>query len=238
MKALILAAGLGTRLGPFTVDKPKALVELNGITLLERAIRKVTELGVSEVVINVHHFGDQIIEFINKNKNFNLPISISDEKTQLLDTGGAILKAHALLGDKEPFLVYNVDILSSMNLEDLLDHHRLKGGLATMAVRERETDRYLVFNPMMQLSGWRNVKTGEEKLIRKEVEYQNYAFSGIQIVQPEIFPLITENGKFSVIQLYLRLAKNHNIYGYRDTSDLWMDLGKPDQLTAAEKIMF
>ena len=238
MKALILAAGLGTRLGSYTADRPKALVELNGVTLLERAIRKVTELGVSEVIVNIHHFGDQIIEFLNRNKNFNLPIQISDERNQLLDTGGAILKARTMLGEKEPFLVYNVDILSSMYLEDLLDYHAQKGGIATMAVRERKTDRYLVFDQMMQLSGWRNIKTGEEKLARRDQDgLQNLAFSGIQIVQPEIFQLITETGKFSVIQLYLRLAKSQAIYGYRDSSELWMDLGKPDQLSEAERLM-
>jgi NDP-sugar pyrophosphorylase family protein len=237
MKALILAAGLGTRLGPFTNDKPKALVELNGVTLLERAIRKVTELGVSEIIVNIHHFGDQIIEFLIRNKNFHLPISISDERDQLLDTGGALLKARSLLGDKEPFLVYNVDILTSLHLEDLLAYHTLKGGLATMAVRSRETQRYLLFNPQMQLAGWRNTKTGEETIVRDDIALQNLAFSGIQIVQPEIFPLITESGKFSVIQLYLRLAKSQNIYGFMDTSTLWMDLGKPEQLIQAEKVM-
>jgi len=237
MKALILAAGLGTRLGQFTTNKPKALVELNGVTLLERAIRKVKELGVSEIVINIHHHGDQIIEFIHLNKNFNIPISISDERDQLLDTGGAILKARPLLGEKEPFLVYNVDILTSMHLEDLLAYHTLKGGLATVAVRNRETQRYLLFNAQMKLAGWRNTETGEEKLVGDDVGLQNLAFSGIQIVQPEIFPLITERDKFSVIQLYLRLAKNHNIYGFRDSSELWMDLGKPEQLMQAEKLM-
>jgi len=237
MKALILAAGLGTRLGPYTTDRPKALVELNGVTLLERAIHKVSELGVSEIIINLHHFGYQVIEFLEQNENFNQKIKLSDERDQLLDTGGAILKARPLLGDEEPFLVYNVDVLSSLNLNDLFEFHQLKGGLASMAVRERVTSRYLVFNSRMQLSGWRDLRTGEENLVRVEEGLNNFAFSGIQIVQPEIFPLITEIGKFSVIQLYLRLAKDHDIYGYKDTSDLWMDLGKPDQLIQAEKLM-
>lgn len=237
MKALILAAGLGTRLGPYTTGKPKALVELKGTTLLERAIHKVNELDPSEIVINIHHFGDQVVDFLNKNKNFGFKIAVSDERDLLLDTGGAILRAHSLLGDKEPFLIYNVDILSSLNLKELLEYHTLNGGLATMAVRERKTDRYLVFNPQMRLSGWRNTKTGEENMVRNEFGSQNFAFSGIQIVQPQIFPLITESGKFSVIQLYLRLAKDHNIYGYRDSSDLWMDLGKPDQLAQAERLI-
>lgn len=237
MKAFILAAGLGTRLFPYTSDRPKALVELNGITLLERAILKVNELNVSEIIVNIHHFGEKIVEFLEKKESFHLPIKISDERDQLLDTGGAILKARPFLDKSEPFLVYNVDILSSIDLKELSDFHASKGGLATMAVRDRMTDRYMVFNPEMILSGWRNIKTGEEKLVRNNTRLQNYAFSGIQIIEPEIFPLITETGKFSVIQLYLRLAGQHSIYGFRDESSLWMDLGKPEQLAEAEKIM-
>jgi NDP-sugar pyrophosphorylase family protein len=237
MKAFILAAGLGTRLAPFTSDRPKALVELKGITLLERALRKVNELQVSEIVINIHHFGDQIIKFIKDNNNFNLPIVLSDERAQLLDTGGALLKAKNLLGNKEPFLLYNVDVLSAIDLTELSTIHSQRGGLAMMAVRERITDRYLVFDLEMQLSGWRNVKTAEEKISRPGMSLKNYAFSGIQIIEPEIFHLITETGKFSMIDLYLRLAKDEAIFGYHDTSAYWMDLGKPDQLAEAEKII-
>jgi NDP-sugar pyrophosphorylase family protein len=237
MKAFILAAGLGTRLAPFTLDRPKALIELKGITLLERAIRKVSELDVSEIIINVHHFGDQIIEYLNYRQNFNLPITVSDEREQLLDTGGAILKAKNLLGNEEPFLLYNVDVLSSIDLNSLSSYHSQKGGLATMAARERVTDRYLVFNSEMLLSGWKNVKTGEEKISRICVQPRYLAFSGIQIIEPKLLSLITETGKFSIIDLYLRLAKSEPIYGYHDTSEYWMDLGKPDQLAAAEKMM-
>lgn len=237
MKAFILAAGLGTRLAPFTSDRPKALVELKGITLLERAIRKINELEISELIINVHHFGDQIIDFLNNNKYFNCKIEISDERDQLLDTGGAILKAKDLLGSEEPFLLYNVDVLSAIDLKALSAFHSQKGGLATMAVRERVTDRYLLFSPEMQLSGWRNTKTGEEIISRTGQDLTNYAFSGVQIVEPRIFPLITETGKFSLIDLYLRLAKNQAISGYLDPSDYWMDLGKPDQLAEAVKII-
>lgn len=237
MKAFILAAGLGTRLYPYTSDKPKALVELNGKTLLERAIRKVCELEVSEIIVNIHHFGDQIIDYLLENENFGLPVVISDERNQLLDTGGAILKARHLLGDEEPFLLYNVDVLSTVNLSELLFFHNNSGGLATLSVRSRETDRYLVFNNEMLLSGWRNRKTGEEKISRHNQNLNDFAFSGIQIIRPEIFPMITETGKFSLIQMYLRLAKSEEIYGYPDASDLWMDLGKPDQLVEAQKIM-
>jgi NDP-sugar pyrophosphorylase family protein len=237
MKAFILAAGLGTRLVPFTKDKPKAMVELKGITLLERAIRKVNELNVSDIIINVHHFGDQIVEFLKSKQNFNLPISVSDESEQLLDTGGAILKAKHILGSEEPFLLYNVDVLSAIDLNKLSSYHSKKGGLATMAVRERPTDRNLVFDQNMLLTGWKNIKTGEEKISRPCDHPTNYAFSGIQIIEPKILSLITETGKFSIIDLYLRLAKSEAIYGYHDTSEYWMDLGKPDQLAAAEKML-
>jgi NDP-sugar pyrophosphorylase family protein len=237
MKAFILAAGLGTRLAPFTLDRPKALVELNGITLLERAIRKVNELEVSEIIINVHHFGNQIFEFLQSRHNFNLPITVSDERGELLDTGGAILKAKHLLGNTEPFLLYNVDVLSTIDLQSLSTYHFQKGGLATLAVRERITDRYLYFDTDMLLSGWKNVKTAEEKISRPCQHPSNFAFSGIQIIEPRLLSLITETGKFSIIDLYLRLAKSEAIYGYHDTSEYWMDCGKPDQLAKAEKMM-
>ena len=237
MKAFILAAGLGTRLAPFTLDRPKALVELKGVTLLERAIRKVNELEVSEIVVNIHHFGDQIIDFLSKNRCFNHKILISDEREELLDTGGAILKAKDLLGSEEPFLLYNVDVLSAIDLASLAAFHSQKGGMATMAVRERVTDRYLLFDQEMQLAGWKNLKTSEVKISRPGMTLNSYAFCGIQIIEPEIFPLITETGKFSIIDLFLRLAKKEAIFGYHDPSDYWMDLGKPDQLAAAEKMM-
>jgi len=235
MKAFILAAGLGTRLAPYTIDRPKALVELKGITLLERAIRKVNELEITEVIINIHHFGDQILDFLNSKQNFNLPITVSDERDQLLDTGGAIQYARQLLGN-EPFLLYNVDVLSTMDLNAFSAYHAQKGGLATMAVRERSSDRYLVFDQNMLLSGWKNVKSGEERVSRVCDDPRNFAFSGIQIIEPDLLSLIIETGKFSIIDLYLRLARSESIFGYHDTSETWMDLGKPEQLIAAEKM--
>lgn len=235
MKAFILAAGLGTRLYPYTADKPKALVALDGLTLLERAINKVSELDLSEIIVNVHHFGDQVIDFLESRTFPGSPIRISDERKQLLDTGGAILHARNMLEGEEPFLLYNVDVLSSINLNDLLDCHTRHGGLATLAVRDRVTDRYLVFDTEMQLCGWRNRKTGEEIIKHPGRQLRNFANCGIQIIRPEIFRHITETGKFSIIQLYLRLAENHTITGFPDVSDTWMDLGKPEQLAAAEE---
>ncbi len=232
---MIFAAGLGTRLYPFTVDRPKALVEVAGKTMLQRAIEKVGEAGYNELVINIHHFGEQIIEFLEHHRNFGLSITISDEREQLLDTGGGILKAKSWLDGDEPFLAYNVDVLSNIDLHSFRQYHTERGGVATLAVRDRKTARYLAFDGSMQLSGWRNIKSGEEIVSRHAQNCKLFAFSGIQLIEPVIFRMITESGSFSLIQLYLRLAANYPIFGYNDQSTLWMDLGKPDQVVEAER---
>jgi len=234
---MIFAAGLGTRLYPFTIDKPKALVEIAGKTLLQMAIEKVSRAGYNDLVINVHHFADQIIAYLERNKNFGLNIVISDERDQLLDTGGGILKAAPYLSGNEPILVYNVDVLSNIDLKRLNTYHLERGGLATLAVRDRKTARYLVFNEDLMLSGWKNISTGEEKIIRDSLTQRTFAFSGIQIIDPSLFSMIKESGSFSLISLYLRLAKTEKIYGYNDTSSIWMDLGNPEQLKEAEKYL-
>ena len=235
MKAMIFAAGLGTRLYPLTQDKPKALVEIAGKTLLQRAVEKLGESGFRDIVINIHHFGEQIIDFLDRNENFGLNILISDERYQLLDTGGAILKASPLLKSDLPILIYNVDVLSDLNLQDLLNCHLEKGGMATLAVRDRETSRYLLFDEEMRLGGWENRSIREKRIVRNSAVMNAFAFSGIQFIDPAIFDLITERNKFSLVSLYLRLAASEKIYGYHDTSSLWMDLGKAEQLREAEK---
>jgi NDP-sugar pyrophosphorylase family protein len=235
MKAMIFAAGLGTRLYPITLNKPKALVEVAGKTLLQMAIEKVSNAGYNELIINIHHFGDQIIDFLKMNNDFGLSIKISDERGQLLDTGGGLVKAAPWLEGDEPFLVYNVDVLSDIDLQQFWDYHMERGGLATLAVRDRETARYLAFDESMQLSGWKNIKTGDEILSRNMQNCSLLAFSGIQLIEPSIFKLISETGSFPLMSLYLRLAAEHRIMGYFDKSNLWMDLGKPDQIREAEK---
>jgi len=235
MRAMIFAAGLGTRLYPLTLNKPKALVEIAGKTLLQMAIEKVSQAGYHDLVINIHHFGDQIIEYLEKNNNFGLNIIISDERNQLLDTGGGILNASNCLDGDEAFLVYNVDVLSNIDLQLFRKYHLEQGGLATLAVRERSTARYLAFDDGMQLSGWRNIKTGDEIVSRNMKNCSLLAFSGIQLIETAIFKLITETGSFPLIPLYLRLAAKHRIMGYNDKSSLWMDLGKPSQIKEAEK---
>jgi NDP-sugar pyrophosphorylase family protein len=235
LNAMIFAAGLGTRLKPYTNTKPKALVELAGKTLLERAIQKLVDIGVNRIVINVHHFAELIEDFLKEKDNFGVDICVSDERDQLLDTGGGLKKAKDLFIPGVPVLVYNVDILSSIDLNDLMKEHKATKALVSMVMRKRESSRYLFFNKHKQLTGWRNCKTGEVKQARADMdESEPLAFSGIHLVDPKLFNLIEEEGKFSIIDLYLRLAKTENVLAYKDQSDLWFDLGKPEQLQKAE----
>ncbi len=235
LNAMIFAAGLGTRLKPYTDSKPKALVELAGAPLLERAILKLIELKVDRIVINVHHYADMIEGFLQKNNNFGVDIRISDEREELLDTGGGLKKAADLFIPDAPVLIYNVDVFSSLNLSELINFHKLTGALVSMVMRERTSSRYLYFNKDNQLTGWKNCKTGEVKVAREEMnESEPMAFSGIHLISPKLFPLITEEGKFSIIDLYLRLAKNEKILAFKDSSKIWTDLGKPEDLAWAE----
>ena len=237
MKAMIFAAGLGTRLNNETLNKPKALVDVGGKTLLQRAIEKLKNEGVSEIVINVHHFSKLIISFLN-NSDFGIKILISDETEKLLDTGGGLKKAAGFLAGDEPILIYNVDIISDLSLQLLLEEHLKSNSLVTLAVRKRETQRYFKFNENKQLVGWINKKTGETKISR-QANFETaveMAYSGIHIIQPEIFSLMPENDRFSITDFYLELAKTHSIKGYFDDSELWMDVGKPEQLEEVRKL--
>jgi len=238
MKAMLFAAGLGTRLKPLTDEKPKALVEIGGKTLLQRCLEQLRKNGIQDIVINVHHFAGQIKDFLSGHQNFGLNISISDESDQLLDTGGAILKAKELLAGEEPILLINVDILTNLELIRILDHHIETGSLASLVVRKRKTSRYLLFSSN-QLAGWKNTQSGEVKASRPEIIdlAEEFAFSGIQIIQPQLLNLISETGKFSIIDLYLRLAKTEKISAYIDDDSVWMDLGKVDELSLAEALI-
>lgn len=237
MKAMILAAGLGTRLGNETADRPKALVEVGGKTLLQHAIEKVKSCGVSEVVINVHHFAGSIIGFIEKN-DFGVKIHISDETGSLLETGGGIKKAARWLTGSEPVLIYNVDILSSIDLDFVKKQHLDSGALATLVVRNRETQRYFLFDRQKQLAGWINKKTGEKRISREEnIDFAvEMAFSGIHFIRPELFSLFPRADRFSITDFYLEMAKTHSIKGFFDDSETWMDVGKPEQLEEARRI--
>lgn len=238
LNAMIFAAGLGTRLQHYTKNCPKALVHLDGKPLLEHCILKLKAFGVDRIVINVHHYADQIEAFLESKFNFGVDILISDERDMLLDTGGAINRAKPLFIPNAPILIYNVDILSSLNLDDLFAYHKHNGALATLNLRDKNTNRFLCFNQDNLLCAWKNEATKEEKIVNEShLNSKPYSFSGIHIIDYKLLDLIEEEGVFSVIDLYLRLAKTHKIMGYYDTSDIWMDLGNPEALQRAELLM-
>lgn len=235
MKAFILAAGLGTRLKHLTKNKPKAMVLLNGKPLLEHTIRNLKSQGINDFVINVHHFAEQIIDFLKEKNNFNCNIQISDEKDKLLDTGGAILHAKKLLENSENILIHNVDILSDINLNAIISFHEKNNASATLAVHKKNSSRKLLFDDKMQLCRWKNIITGEEKIAKENIEnLKEFAFTGIHIINKDILKYITEKGKFSVIDLYLRLAENYKIIAFETKYNYWFDLGKPETLQQAE----
>ncbi|MGE5395178.1 MAG: nucleotidyltransferase family protein [Candidatus Saccharibacteria bacterium] len=239
MKALIFAAGLGTRLKEYTSNRPKALVTVAGKPLLQHAIEKLVMHQITDITINIYHHADQIISFLDDHPFPGVHIHLSDEREELLDTGGGLKKAACYLKGEEPILIYNVDVISNLDLTSLEHYHTASGALVTLVVRQRETSRYLMFDNQMQLAGWKNFSNGDTKISREDLfaSSQPYAFSGIQVVQPAIFDLIAEEGKFPIMDLYLRLAKTEKIHGYVDNSSVWMDLGKPDQLMLAEQMM-
>lgn len=237
MKALILAAGLGTRLKPLTDRLPKALLKAGPYTLLEFAIRKLKSAGFNEMIINVHHFPVLIKSYLEENRNFGCKISFSDESGKLLDTGGGIKKASWFFDDGKAFLVYNVDIIGDLDLGKLYAHHLASGNMATLVLRRRETSRYLLFNKRMQLKAWENRVTGEKRMVQQTHEpLQSFAFSGIHVINPELFGLMQDEDRFSIIDTYLKVAATHPVGGFIDESPLWADAGKPDSLADAGRI--
>lgn len=234
MKAMILAAGMGTRLFPFTSQVPKALVPVAGKPMLDWLIMRLKSFGILEIIINVHHFADQLIEYIHEKQDFGLEISISDERELLLDTGGALKHASWFFADGHPFLLHNVDVLSDLDLKGMFRMHEQSGSLATLAVSRRSSSRYMLFDETMQLRGWKH-KDGRIKLCSSgsSTHLEAYAFSGIHIISPEIFPFIDEEGPFSLVDLYLRLAEMYPIHGLMHDSQNWLDMGRPDDLRKA-----
>lgn len=238
MKAFILAAGLGTRLKPITDTKPKALVEVNGISLLELTIKRLIKSGFNQVIINVHHFADQIIEFLKEKNNFGIEIKISDERDLLLDTGGGLKKASWFFDDNKPFLVHNVDILSDIDLSQLYNHHLQSNSVATLAVQSRKSSRYFLFDEKKNLCGWKNEKTNEIKIPRNPVGLlTQFAFSGIQVLDPKIFSMMPGKDIFSLVELYLSIASNHPITYFNHDNSYFLDLGKKENLIEAEKFI-
>ena len=233
---MILAAGLGSRLKPWTDHHPKALAMVNGKSLLQRNIEYLQKSGIYEVIVNVHHFADQVVDAIEKNKGWGTAVTISDETATVLETGGGLQKAGWYFTGETDFVVMNVDILTDMDLPAMSKQHETGKPLATLAVSERETSRYFLFDDKHILSGWRNVKTGEEKIVRNTEPLFQKAFSGIHIISTSFFSLIKSKGKFSLVDAYLELAKEHIITSYDHSGCNLIDVGKPESIPKAESI--
>lgn len=236
MKAMILAAGLGTRLKPFTDVHPKALASINGKTLLQRNIEYLKSYGVNEILINVHHFAEQIIQFLAANNNFDIKITISDETNEVLETGGGLKKASWFFDNNNPFVLMNVDILTNMNLHKMLSYHTSHDAIVTLAVSDRASSRCFLWNNLLQLCGWRNRQTGEEKLSKMDLNLIEKSFSGIHIIEPTFLSFLQGEGKFSIVDTYLEVAKTECILGYDHSGDILLDVGKPESILRAEKL--
>lgn len=243
MKAMIFAAGMGTRLRPLTDHQPKALVPVGGIPMLERIIIKLKTSGFTDITINIHHLGEQIIDFLKANRNFGVDIHLSDERGLLLDTGGGIRKARPFLEGNEPFLVHNVDILSDIDLTKLYRQHLQSHADATLLTGERKTSRYLLFNTENRLCGWTNKTTGEFRPDGFEYNpaiHQALAFNGIHVLSPRLFDFMDEevwNGKFSIIPFYLSICHDAFLQSYTLPDSQWFDIGKPETLQLAEQTL-
>ena len=240
MKAMVMAAGLGTRLRPLTDRRPKALVEVAGRTLLEIALSRLRSFGIREVIINVHHFADMIVQYLQTNHNFGMRIAISREEA-LLDTGGGLKKAaYFFLEDsarlEEPFVVYNVDVISSVDLHRMARFHSENQALATLAVKARKTSRYLLFDQQLQLCGRQTTLAQKTELVRPAEQVEALAFSGIHIISPRLLSMMAEQGAFSIISFYLRLAaQGEKILAFRADEYYWRDLGKLADVNQATK---
>ena len=236
---MILAAGLGTRLRPLTNDRPKALVEVGGRTLLEITLARLREFGVREAIVNVHHFADMVVEYLKAKNSFGMRIEVSREDI-LLDTGGGLQKASWFFledsGDvDEPFVLHNVDVISTIDLGRMAQFHRQRAALATLAVQQRETSRYLLFDEHDELCG-RSMPSQNPEMARSSEHPQKLAFSGVHVISPRIFPMMTETAIFSIIDSYVRLAAlGEKILSFRADEYYWRDLGKPENVAQADQ---
>ena len=240
MKAMILAAGLGTRLRPLTDNRPKALVEVGGRTMLEVTLSRLRAFDVREVIINVHHFADQILDYLKANNNFGMRIEVSREEV-LLDTGGGLKKAAPFFLEKSdgmdrPFILHNVDVISTVDLRSMLQFHAENRALATLAVQDRETSRYLLFDEQLQLCGRRSGHDQKNELVRSRQPVQALAFCGIHVISPRLLAMMEEEGVFSIITTFLRLAGlGEEILAFRADKYYWRDLGTPDNVLRASQ---
>lgn len=237
MKAMIFAAGLGKRLGKITESIPKALVDINGRSVLHLAVDRCTSYGFDDIIINVHHFADLVEEEVSRLNKLGFRISVSDERDMLLENGGGLFKAKWFF-DNNPFLLYNVDIISDLDLSALYRLHVQKRGLATLAVRHRPGKRYILVDEEGRLKGWRNIETGEEILagVTTSADLSVIAFSSMHIVEPEIFNYM-KDGKYSMIDLYLELAADHKIHSLKHDEGYWVDIGTPESLERVRKLL-
>ena len=254
MKAMIFAAGLGTRLRPLTLEIPKALVEINGVTLLEINIRRLIKLfGVTEIIVNTHHFSEKIEQFLNEKNNFGIRIETSREIEKPLETGGGLKKAAWFFDDGKPFFICNADILSTIDLNEMLVAHTKSEAVVTYAVQNRDTTRYMLHDQTMRMCGWMNVKekkvifNAHRSLVSDRIKIESathhqlltadmYSFSCFHVVNPEIFSTFPPENYFTIIDWYLRICNEHKIMGYNHSGDAWCDIGTPATLEAAKDI--
>lgn len=238
MKAVLFAAGLGTRLGEITRQKPKALVEVQSRPMLYRVMDNIRQAGINDFVVNVHAFADMVEHALDTyvQQHPDVRVQISDERDALLETGGGLKKMADILQDG-PFLVHNVDVLTNLDLKAFMTESLRQEALASLAVRKIQSDRYFLFNPSFELCGWENVKTGQQKMSRQEPDLQPYGFMGIHLMTPALLNLIEEQGAFSITDVYLRLAREHKICAIDCSRAQWMDIGSVEQLAKAETLM-
>lgn len=233
---MILAAGLGTRLKPWTDTHPKALAVVRGKTLLERQIRYLQKYGIFEVVLNVHHFASQIIQAVEENDGWGSTVFISNEVEEALETGGGLKYASHLLQDSNPVVLMNVDILTDLDLSEMIRFHQAKKGVATLAVSDRTTSRYFLFDNDNRLCGWTNAKTGVKRIAREVSPLVRKAFSGIHIIDRKLFSLLPAEAKFSMVDVYLEIAGSHPVYGFDHSGGVFLDVGKPETLELAQQM--
>ncbi len=236
MKAMIFAAGLGTRFKPWTDHHPKALALVNGKSLLQRNVEYLQQYGIREVVVNVHHFADQIMEAVQQHQGWGSRIQISDETDAVLETGGGLLKARPLLEGNEPFFTLNADFLTDLRLDHLLAYHRQRKGLISFGITNRPSSRNFLFDADNRLCGWINNHTGEKRMAIDQPGLHAMAYSCVALFEPRVFDLIPQRGKFSLVDTYLSLAADYPIYGYDHSGDRLVDVGKPESVAVAEEL--
>lgn len=235
MKAMILAAGKGTRLKPFTDSRPKALFPVENFTLLQLTILYLKKHGITELVVNVHHFSEQIVQYMEENKGFGLPYQISDESDQLLDTGGALVKARQFLDGEESFVLMGADVMTGLDLSAMIQYHKEKGPLVTLGVKDRLSSRSLIFDNAYQLKGWRDNSSGKTIGMKASEDTFELGFSTVHVIQPRIFDLISECGAFPIMPLYLKLMETEKILGFRHDESSWIEFGRIERIPSILK---